>query len=277
MDFNPDLKDMHKSHRSQHINMTPVKAGIRGNKVEGLQFRASFPIQDDITIGLESEFTDAADLLPGPIAKLQSFKSIFSAIGGVTSETFNIFKLQVWNETKPLQMTFKLIFSTKTDGWADVYMPAFSLASQGILKQIGTDKSTQYITPGISLANLSAVKRAQQDTKSSKDDKEKERKQAEATKNLEKGGLETGNLVAVHIPGLISFSDGFIPKANLVVSKETTRLGAPLWAEVEINVQTTLPAFDRMLTEAGHRYYRDGKTQIGLGKELASFVKNTFI
>lgn len=279
-DFNPDIINVLKYHKSTAVNSTPVSKSFNGGKVvgKGVDFKASFPLQEDISIGLESQFQDAADLVPGIASKLQTLKSVMNAASGTSSEFFNLFKLQVWQETNPVQMTFKLVFHTKTDAWADVWVPAMSLASLSVLKKIGTGEGGIFRTPGVSLANFAKIKAAQLATKNVKDEAKGKKAEDALNKELEnKDGFENGNMVGVHIPGLIRFEDGFVPKCNLTFSKESTKMGAPLWAEIELQVQTTLPAYDQILTSEGYKFVKDGNSQIGLGKELASFAKNLFI
>ena len=258
------------------------------------QFRVRVPLQEDIALNLDSSFTSVGDLLGSIsgglgslVENLQTVQTVFS---GQTSDMFSYLNLKVWKGTEPLVFNLKLQFNVKKDGWGDVWVPAVSLSSLSILKQTGgsiksydkdgTPKlssiSPGLRVPGVNLANYAATKSArgimttdgigevikirekknkEAGSKSNKDKKQSDtgRRMAEATDAGESSTASSGFL-HVKIPGILEIKDGFIEKCQTTFSKHETISGAPLWAELNMTISSTRPAFDKQLSQQDSRY-----------------------
>jgi len=190
-----------------------------------------FPLTDDPQIELASQFQNLSDLLPGQIQSLMNFmQTVGKAGGGVGKTVTTMQTLPLWNGTDPLRLVAKLIFYVKDDPKEDVWKPVNEIASQAILKKDGK----RWKTPGASFKSFSNMM---------KDKK---------TQNTDKNPMSANkfNYVSVEIPGVVYLPIALIMSAKPTFSKEVTIDNYPLWAVLDVEIRSIVPANDVMLQQS---------------------------
>jgi len=180
-----------------------------------------FPLTKDPLIETETKFSSIAEVIPA-VADLFNTYTLLSAgtSGGVSEDTLktkNLFDIKRWTGTEPLRFTCDLILHTQTNAFKDVYSPAKLLMNQVILSK---DDNGRFIVPGISLASMSDFQEGQSI-----------------------GGLsKKAKVISAWIPGILYIPLGMIEKVQVTFSKEVTDSGYPLWANINVTIESILPA-----------------------------------
>lgn len=207
-------------------------------------FNYKIPITEEISIEARSSFTGAADKfgLGGNIVNLvRTVTNVASVSGGRGSKINNLFDLQVWDNTEPLAIPLSLFFYVKDNPVYDVMVPVLSLTSTTVLRDPGSDQS--YFTPGFNLSTYSKARHGGETNKITAPASEEDGEEQEY--GVEKNGV----LDYVRIPGVVKIKNCFTRSATPTFSKEVTESGIPLWAKLDIELSSALPASDFMLTD----------------------------
>lgn len=144
-------------------------------------------ILEDFSYDIKSDFQNYADAIgevSGIAGSIMSFfqkLNTLSAMGGKESGAQEFMKYQIWKNTEPFRMSFKFCLETKTDPFDDVYAPAISLCSMGIISPVKEDGKWTFYVPGVNSGGMKALKQANQA-------KENESSQNEAQKGDGKSG-----------------------------------------------------------------------------------------
>lgn len=241
-------------------------------------------ITEDFTYEIKSNYQNYGDILSGIpyVGSLMGYMETMgtmSGLGGVSSNTSEWLKFQVWKETEPFKMNFKFVLSNYSDPFIDVYAPAMALSSMSILSPVQKDTNFTFYTPGVNSSAISGLKRV--------DDKGKETNAANSTsggtlaltgdksgasRSIESlikssskiirefiiwspkvdGGTkykESGKFDTV-VPGvpLLKVKNCFIESAKPTWSKDRTASGIPIWCELELGIQSIYSANDSMFS-----------------------------
>ena len=180
----------------------------------------TFPLTKDVLLETKSQFSSMGEVIPS-VAKVFDYATLISAgmtgtVGAGLIETKNLFDIKRWTKTDPLIFTADLLLYTKTDPYKDVYEPAKLLIDQVILSK---DNTGRFTVPGISAASLS--------------DFQGEISPAENVR---------AKLVTVWIPGMLYLPIAMIESVQTTFSKEITDSGYPLWASINVNIESIMPA-----------------------------------
>ena len=185
------------------------------------------PLADDITMSAKSQYSTLAELVP-VIDTIKNkamafFGSVSNEVSAGAVELANKFDVPRWQKTDPFRITFKVTLYTKTDAYIDVAVPAKVLQGQSILTKEVKNKKSVYITPGISLQTMKVFgKRSGKGDISSV--------------------LKKSKLIALEIPGIIYLPLAMVESAVPTYSKELTESGYPLYASIDLQVISVLPA-----------------------------------
>lgn len=191
-----------------------------------------FPLMDDITLDITSEFESLTEMFSilGDIANFVSMSGkINTATGGKLNKSqvnlLTMFSVPMWKQTNPLKIATKLMLYTKDDAKKDVYDQVLKLVSLSILSE---DNEGRFIVPGIYTGKLSQVT-------------------ADATKKEVSPISVTEKVIKCKIPGIVYLRYAFIKKAVPTFSKEIDEKQYPLWATVDIEIESLYPATTEML------------------------------
>jgi len=207
------------------------------------------PLLDDISLSAKSDFSSLAELVP----IIQTIKDKGMAFVSTTKNELsqglihlaNAIDTPRWQKTQPFRLTAKFMFYTIDDPEFDVFVPYTVLQSQSILTK--TDRGT-YITPGISLQTMKAFNK-------------------KGDEAFPEDVIKKSKLVSVHIPGVIYIPLAIVESAIPTVSKEVTESGYPLWANVDLQLISALPAndgyFDNVLAEDVRLFKQSSKQSPG--------------
>jgi hypothetical protein len=203
-----------------------------------LNFKLKAELLEDVEFELSSEFGDPSDLLPGGnlIAKLGSINNAFT---GKEASITNIFKIPMWASTAPLSLTLSVLLYTRTNAVLDVLVPALSLASMTILKSDGTGG---YNTPGFFLGNVASAFRSRQKAGEGKLATDAAGNEIKGDQSKDFIDNVKGNFLKARIINLINLPLAMLVSCKPKFSKQLTESGAPLWAVLEMKIQTALPA-----------------------------------
>lgn len=244
-------------------------------------------IHEDWTYEVKTNFVSYAEAMGGisNIASnlqnmINNFRQASTLASGMTNQASGMYnKLMVWKDTEPLQMTFNIFFETKTDPFFDVLVPTNLLVSRTMLTPTNASDA---IVPGIyggvfkssttadRNGNIVATSEAQNPTGGTEASFSYLLGYAEskgkvisscgvAYRNLNLTG-NTGNRVgldsAVRAVGydynsLVNFSPAFISSVKPTFSKDRTTSGVPIYAKVEVQIQSILSASDNSISSAG--------------------------
>lgn len=223
------------------------------------------PLHEDITLQFQSEFGDIGDNLPAGIKSMLDMAKSFTALGGVTSDTFAMFGFQQWKSTSPVSIQLQLGFYTNQNSWYDVWLPIVSLSTLTTLSVITDSKSGKdtraYRTPGVSLGNLGEANKAKTTDASAK-----------PANNTSSGGKDVrkqsnlSKMIDVFIPGVIAMNNAFVESAHPTFSHQKTKSGGPLWGTIQLNIKSLFPAYDQMLTNVSINGLRAGQRDTVLSK-----------
>jgi len=191
---------------------------IQDNFNTGLIY--SFPLTKDPMIEIESQFTSISETFPAVGDLINTGTQVIAGTSGGISEGVmklkNMFDLKRWTKTEPLRFTCDLQLFTKKDSEADVHDKANFIMNYVILSR---DTEGKFIVPGVSLASLGDFQASNMKMMSSR-----------------------AKLVSVWIPGLLYVPQAIIEKVQPTFSRELTEKGFPLWAELNVNIESVFPA-----------------------------------
>lgn len=219
--------------------------------VDSAQTLGDYPLLEDVTLQFDSEFKSFADDLPMINEIVDIVQNIATLPGTLSTGMMNLrnlFDAKRWKSTSPVILSVKLLFFTKDKPKEDVFDPIMKLCYYSILSYIkegGVQTETMQL-PGISLQNLSEYQQKKAAAKEGKEIKEEEIKQVTKSKGL---STHKNKLVSVEIPGVIYLDRAMITKATPTFSKEITESGYPLWGNLEITIESLVPANSRMLED----------------------------
>lgn len=129
--------------------------------------KMSFPIMEDFTFQLESDFSSYQDQMQSlgfgivnKIFDLMNMMSTMGKMGGKLSDSSNQFNFQMYKETKPFTFPIKLQLNTIRNPFEDVYVPALTLSNMTI-PSMRTDSDGKfngtYDTPGVNWSNMQEI------------------------------------------------------------------------------------------------------------------------
>jgi len=203
----------------------------KGESYEIRDGQFTFPLLEDVAVSAKSNMSTIGELVPW-MGILKKGVSIFSSMSGdIDAGAINfINKMDSprWENTEPFRLNLKIRCYLKTNAALDVVMPARILQEQSIL----TQHKGKYITPGISLQSFAAFSKVHPT--------EKSRNIAANTK-----------LVEIDIPGIIRLPFAIVESAIPTYSKETTTSNAPIYADIDLQVISILPASTEYFLNTG--------------------------
>jgi hypothetical protein len=270
IDTNPQIAKVAAAHKS-----TYVKYYGDPKDYDGFNYNVELqlPLQEDFQYTLSSEFDEASEIIGqvfgsfgNVFQKVQGINKLFAGASGNTTglnDIFDLFKLKVWTATNPIEFTLNLAFHTKTNAWADVWLPTVSLASLCIISANynKAGETTNYRTPGASMPNLAQIRASKKKANSTQEKNDKEaKKKAQAKKpddalktdgSNNDGFKNASKFLCINVPGIITLTDAFVEGGSVTWSKERTESGAPLWSNIQFTVKSTMPATDNVLIGAG--------------------------
>ena len=179
----------------------------------------SFPLTKDPMIEIESQFSSFGEVIPIVNDVLNTYNMVTAGMAGSVSieqlAMKNLFDIKRWTKTEPLRFTVDLQLFTKTDSEKDVHDKANFIMNYVILSR--KSPSDPFVIPGISLASL---------------------------KDFQQNGLTSANakIISVWIPGILYVPKAIIEKVQPTFSRELTEKGFPLWAELNVNIESVFPA-----------------------------------
>lgn len=209
----------------------------------------SIPIQEDFQIETVTEFSSFADMCP-TISSLVDLGNAFTSTGGGVSqiglELRTILDAPRWTKTLPLKIVADLFFYTKTEASKDVVDKVNKLLK---LHLLSVDKNKKIRIPGLNATNVDKI--------------------SENLKNLKKGDSQTGtdtvkksgidleynHIFSVVIPGVVYIKDAFFSAIQPTYSKHVTEKGFPLWASVNVQIQSLSPGFAEFFEDGKKFYY----------------------
>jgi hypothetical protein len=177
------------------------------------------------------------DLIPNEISNFINFAGNILSAGGTLDPGLvsiqNVLSAPKWTRTNPITLSIRLGFYTRSNAFADVYLPMEELVSLSIIKidKIPGQKST-YSVPGINLGNMDQASLTFMD----KNEQEKR------ALNAFKSGNFSTQLIDVFIPGIIFIQNALVETSRPTFSKQKTESGWPLWGELELNIKSLTPA-----------------------------------
>ncbi len=216
------------------IIVYPKWKEVNAGKFERVEETSVYPVLDNPTIEVSSEFATFSDLAPsmeGIIRQSANFSSASGTVSQGTLNLVNMFDVPRWQKTNPVRINTKLVMYTETDSKKDVYDKIIDLVNLNILSRTqeslnSGDKKFTYETPGLSLKNMKASKISNGDD----------------NKNIKK----RSKLVSLKIPGIIYLPLAFISKAVPTFSKNITESGYSLWGSLDLEFQSLTPATSDM-------------------------------
>jgi hypothetical protein len=213
-----------------------------------------YPIMEDFQIETVTEFSSFAELCP-TISSLVDLGITYESAssGGVSAGGFNlrsVLDAPRWQRTNPVKITVDMFFYTKTDPYTDVLIPINSLIGSHLPRIV--DKKIK--VPGLNATNVKNLDKTISNAVNSSEGK----KAAEELGEGKSGEKELKRLLesqysvlfSVLIPGVIFLPAAFVFAIAPTYSKHVTEQGYPLWASVNLQIQSLTPA----LAE----YFRDG-------------------
>jgi len=194
-----------------------------------------FPLLEDVVISAKSNMSTVGELIPQLdwIKKIETFTSSLSnQVGTGVVKTVNGIDAPRWQNTEPFRLSLKLKCYLVKNAKKDVFFPATLLQEQSILSR--TSDGEHWNTPGIS-ANTLKLLGSFDPTKGSKKI------------------LENSKLVSINIPNVIYIPMAIVESAVPTFSKERAESGFPIWADIDFQVVSVLPAnsdfYDNVLTK----------------------------
>lgn len=204
----------------------------------------TLPLTEDITLDVKTNFKKAESVIPGGriVSGLKTMFTFANVLAGTTSQMQHMWDLQVWDSTNPIRLDFEILLYTKTDAMADVVAPLISLMSLTVLSRVGgpDSKKTIFYVPGVNLSNLGEFKKSGEKLAGIATSG------AEGKKDKEIDPKRT-KILKVRVPGIIFLDTCIVDNAKPTYSKERTEEGYPLWAKLQMGIQTAWPANDSML------------------------------
>jgi len=266
IDTNPQIAKVAAAHKSTYVKYYGDERDYDGF---AYNIELQLPLQEDFSYTLQSEFDEASEIIgqvfgsfSTAFTKVQGINKLFQGASGQTNglqDLFDLFKLKVWTATNPIEFSLNLSFHTKTNAWADVWLPTVSLASLGIISANynKAGEVTNFRTPGASMPNLAelrAGKKKSNNTQAKTDEANAKKAQAKKPANALKNNANAkhpSKYLSITIPGILDLNDAFVEGGQVTWSKERTESGAPLWSTIQFTVKSTMPATDNMLINAG--------------------------
>jgi len=202
-----------------------------------------FPLTKDPMLETETKFSNIAEVVPA-IADAFNVYTLLSAgaSGGVSEDTMktkNLFDIKRWTGTDPLRFACDLILHTKTNAYKDVYSPAKLLMEQVILSK---DNTGRFIVPGISLASMEDFQSGDSI-----------------------GGIsKKAKVISAWVPGMFYIPLGMIEKVQVTFSKEVTDRGYPLWATLNVNIESIMPANTDYFDNVNFDFYNLARFNAGV-------------
>lgn len=237
-------------------NRTP----LFGGEAPQVEFTLTTELLEDLEFDVSSEFSSAEDSVPFA-SNLTQLGRYSSLLGGVSPEILNIFKVPTWQSTAPISISLMPVLYTRTHSILDVLIPAMSLTGLTVLK---FDKRTNsFRTPGVYMGNLgTAIKRQQEKEKNSNSSPAQKTPGKEASTaasggdlpsrqslidrlaSADEGGAATATpgFFSLRIPNLINLPTALLLQCKPKFAKQITESGGPLWAILEMKIQSALPA-----------------------------------
>ena len=243
------------------------------------------PITEDFQWEMKSSFKNALDAM-GDIPVLgdimqwfAKFNDIAGGLGGKVGAGNESMKFQVWANTEPFSMPLKLKLYTKSDPFWDVYVPAIALVSQNILSLVKTKSGYVLYTPGINSKLSKFVSKSREDPPRDRSSNNSGGSQANARdqrdKEIDKIASEPSNKILNRVSivskvmgegfsntevSILTLKTAILETAKPMFSKHSTESGYPLWAEMDLNIQSSFSAADDMFVWTKGPVYKDGKT-----------------
>jgi hypothetical protein len=210
----------------------------------------------------------------------------------------NIFNFSLWEKTEPMAVSLKIVLYSKTDPFVDVILPAYIIAGHSGLDKIPDSGGNHtYAVPGVSfLAGMALYNQHKKDynirtppetvsasnlnakRETSISDFVVKNKKAEGNaqkQTIVKGqGIGSGidspitnsKIFSFLIDGLISLDKAMVKSLNITYSKHTAKSSEkmatydyPIWAEIDLQIESILPATSHMLWDS---LSYDGKSSI---------------
>jgi hypothetical protein len=175
-------------------------------------------LRDDVKMQVGTEFQSFSD--GTPVASiLDSVQSLTSKVGVGLGGLAKFSNIKAWKKTDPLKIALTMRFDTENSAKYDVYLPAMALLGYTIPEETPDGLLK---TPGANLFDLI------EKVKSSG---------AEGVEQL-KGVADGNRTVSLLIGGWFYVSEAVLLKAEPTFSKNVTESGYPLWAEVNIELES---------------------------------------
>lgn len=253
------------------------RSEVESSKPDGKKTRTiEIPLIDDFTLDITTNFQKASDLLGGGFADtIQRLMQIQTAMSSQTPTMKFLFDLLVWDNTEPFKFNLEAIFYTKYDPVADVLEPVIDLLSMCMLSV----KGNNFYVPGVSLRTLKKFWKVPTDSKTSSGGSSERLKPITTSledtlgKSVEESYADGFSKVALlWIPGVILLEKAIITSVKPTFSKEITENEVPLWAKVDIEVTSVMPANTGDLIK-DYKMYRAKTTDKSIGVDVATTMK----
>lgn len=206
---------------------------------------------DDIDLEAGSSFETPESMIPWA-GFLNFLGNIQSKVTGTSPEILNFMKLPTWQSTSPLKVKFSIALYSSVDARLDVLIPAMSLLSLTTLKAVTTKSGRKvYQVPGAFMGNMGdALKRLESTSNTNKPTNETDaaKEENDISKQLNNmNSLGQGRFVQLEIENLVKLDYCILEDVKPKFSKQMTNSGGPLWATVDLNFTTALPASSDVL------------------------------
>lgn len=178
----------------------------------------SYHLTKDPMFEMDWESTSFSEVVPEFKNILDTAVGFSAGVGGEVGtgmvEFQNLFDIKRWKKSNPVGIAIDIQLFSKTDAEKDVHDKSLFLMNYTML----TKEGNNYIVPGISLSSISEF---QSNT----------------------GGFSSkAKIISLWIPGMIYLPRAIILRAQPTFSRERTKKGFPLWAELNLQIESINPA-----------------------------------
>lgn len=207
------------------------------------------PIIDDFPIEAVSEFATFGELVP-IMDLLVTLGTAFSAGGNTTSKTAVLARSVIdaprWTKTNPIKITTDLHFYTETSAEENVVNKVNTLMGLHVLSR---GEQGRIRIPGFNAKNIKDISAVLSDKSASASSK-KSAAALQANFKEQFGTTDAEELlkniqdvvISVLIPGVVYLPFAYIHAVQPTYSKFRTSEGYPLWATVNVQIVSLVPA-----------------------------------
>lgn len=253
-------------------------------------------LHEDWSMEVKSNFQSYAEAM-GSVSSIAStlqgiiekFRTAGSLNSGTTSIAGDYNKFLVWKDTEPINLSLTLTFETKTDPYYDVFIPVNLLLSRTMITPIsdynakvpgffagllssknsssGTT-TTETARPGTGVGGPTAVTNLANLISEVQGNGKILNSFGILFRNLTDDSAPVNTSLNSSTVGygykpLLTISPSFILSVKPTYSKDRTTSGIPLYAKVEVQVQSLFSAMDSVLSTSSRTSGNFNFTQIG--------------